>query len=169
MEIFRKAIENNDIDLLVSTRAAKNVNDIQQDNLTIGDKIADKVASFVGSWLFIVLVIALLISWITINVGFLFFIPFDPFPFVLLNLVLACFSAIQAPIIMMSQNRQSKKDSLLAEQDYNLNLKSELVEEEMIKRLNRIEENQKVFLGNQIKIINKLDSLTQSNINIEDQ
>jgi len=155
---FKKAIEEKDIDLLVSTRATKDVNKLQKERLTIGDKIADKVASFVGSWSFIILTMTLLVVWIIINIGFLFFIPFDPFPFVLLNLVLACFSSVQAPIIMMSQNRQSKKDSLLAEQDYQLSLKSELIEEEIIKRLNRVEENQQVLLGNQIKILSKLES-----------
>lgn len=155
MDGFRKAVENNDVDLLVSTRATKNVNKVEQDHLSFGDRIADRLANFAGSWKFIIIIAIFLLSWVTFN-GLALFIAFDPFPYILLNLVLACASILQAPIIMMSQNRQSKKSTLMAELDYNLNLKSEMVDEEMIKRLNRLEENQKVVLGNQIKILQYL-------------
>lgn len=92
----------------------------------IGDKISDKVASFGGSWKFIISFSSLLVVWIIINSLVLLFRPFDPFPFILLNLILSCVAAMQAPIIMMSQNRQEKKDRIRSENDYKINLKSEI-------------------------------------------
>lgn len=91
-----------------------------------GDRISDKVASFGGSWKFIISFSALLVVWIIINSLVLLFKPFDPFPFILLNLILSCVAAMQAPIIMMSQNRQEKKDRIRSENDYKINLKSEI-------------------------------------------
>jgi uncharacterized membrane protein len=92
----------------------------------LGDKISDKVASFGGSWKFIISFSLILVVWIIINSLVLLFKPFDPFPFILLNLILSCVAAMQAPIIMMSQNRQEKKDRLRSENDYKINLKSEI-------------------------------------------
>ncbi|MEI8046463.1 MAG: DUF1003 domain-containing protein [Bacteroidota bacterium] len=92
----------------------------------IGEKISDKVASFGGSWKFIISFSSLLVVWIIINSLVLLFKPFDPFPFILLNLILSCVAAMQAPIIMMSQNRQEKKDRIRSENDYKINLKSEI-------------------------------------------
>ncbi|MDO9256038.1 MAG: DUF1003 domain-containing protein [Bacteroidales bacterium] len=91
-----------------------------------GDRISDKVASFGGSWKFIISFSVLLVIWIIINSLVLLFKPFDPFPFILLNLILSCVAAMQAPIIMMSQNRQEKKDRIRSENDYKINLKSEI-------------------------------------------
>jgi uncharacterized membrane protein len=99
---------------------------IQVDPETIGEKISDKVASFGGSWKFIISFFTILMVWIMINSLYLISKPFDPFPFILLNLVLSCIAAIQAPIIMMSQNRQEMKDRIRSENDYKINLKSEI-------------------------------------------
>lgn len=99
---------------------------LKTDSLTFGDRISDKVASFGGSWKFIIAFFSVLILWILGNSFFLYLKPFDPYPFILLNLILSCVAAIQAPIIMMSQNRQEVKDRIRAENDYKVNLKSEI-------------------------------------------
>lgn len=94
--------------------------------LTIGQKLADKIASFGGSWTFIIAFFSFISLWILINITNFYFNIFDPFPFILLNLILSCLAAIQAPIIMMSQNRKEQKDRVRSEQDYKINLKAEL-------------------------------------------
>jgi uncharacterized membrane protein len=94
-------------------------------NLTFGEKLSDKIASFGGSWKFIITFFLIILFWIAVNSYFLVAKSFDPFPFILLNLVLSCLAAIQAPIIMMSQNRQESRDRNRAELDYKINLKSE--------------------------------------------
>ena len=94
--------------------------------LTFGEHLSDKIASFGGSWRFIILFGAILLSWIAFNALVLFNHGFDPYPFILLNLILSCLAAIQAPIIMMSQNRSESRDRLRAENDYKVNLKAEL-------------------------------------------
>lgn len=94
--------------------------------LTFGQRLADSVATFGGSWTFIIIFGSFLFVWILLNVFFLTKGPFDPYPFILLNLILSCIAALQAPIIMMSQNRQEEKDRERAKQDYMINLKSEL-------------------------------------------
>ena len=104
---------------------ARNVNAEFEGNLTIGQKLADSVTLFVGSWAFIVIFFIVLFAWMAVNT-IIIWKPFDPYPFILLNLVLSCIAAIQAPIIMMSQNRQAQKDSLRAEHDYKTDLKAEL-------------------------------------------
>ncbi|MCO6176142.1 DUF1003 domain-containing protein [Flavobacterium sp. NRK F10] len=98
----------------------------EQTVYTFGQKIADKVAEFGGSWTFILSFMFFLFAWILINVFFLLNKGFDPYPFILLNLILSCLAALQAPIIMMSQNRQEEKDRERAKNDYMINLKSEL-------------------------------------------
>jgi uncharacterized membrane protein len=98
----------------------------EKQNLTIGQRIADKVASFGGSWTFIISFGIFILCWISINVYWLLNKGFDPFPFILLNLILSCLAALQAPVIMMSQNRQEEKDRDRARKDYMINLKSEL-------------------------------------------
>jgi len=97
-----------------------------QINTSMGDKIADKVAKFGGSWNFIITFFVILVVWILINTYVLIFSTFDPYPFILLNLILSCMAAIQAPIIMMSQNRQETKDRIRSENDYKVNLKAEI-------------------------------------------
>jgi len=94
--------------------------------LTLGQRVADKVATFGGSWTFILSFGAFLVVWILTNVFYLANQGFDPYPFILLNLILSCIAALQAPIIMMSQNRQEEKDRERAEKDYMINLKAEM-------------------------------------------
>jgi len=96
------------------------------DQTSLGQRLADKVASFGGSWTFILSFAGFLFIWITINIFILASRPFDPYPFILLNLILSTIAALQAPIIMMSQNRQEEKDRERAKKDYMINLKSEL-------------------------------------------
>lgn len=105
--------------------SADELEESYQSNLTFGERLSDKIAEFGGSWKFILSFLAMIICWITINSFALMNTHFDPFPFILLNLVLSCIAAIQAPIIMMSQNRQEAKDRLRAKNDYNINLKAE--------------------------------------------
>jgi len=93
---------------------------------TMGERIADRVATFGGSWAFIMSFGVILLMWITINAVGLLHPPFDPYPFILLNLVLSCVAAIQAPVIMMSQNRKEAKDRLRSENDYHINLRAEI-------------------------------------------
>lgn len=94
--------------------------------LNTSERLADKVASFGGSWRFIILFVLLLIVWIVINSVFLLDKAFDPYPFILMNLILSCIAALQAPIIMMSQNRKESKDRKRSENDYLINLKAEI-------------------------------------------
>lgn len=105
---------------------SKNINIEFDKRLTFGERLADKVAEYLGSWGFVVGFFGVLLFWIAINSAVLMLRPFDPYPFILLNLVLSCLAAIQAPIIIMSQNRQEAKDRLRSEHDYSVNLKAEL-------------------------------------------
>lgn len=113
-------------DEILLSPASRNVNEEMEEQYGFGDRLADRVAQFGGSWSFILLFTIALLAWMVINSVEALFRPFDPFPFIFLNLILSCLAAIQAPIIMMSQNRQSRKDRLHAELDYRVNLKSEL-------------------------------------------
>lgn len=105
---------------------SKNINIEFDQQRTIGERLADKLAEYAGSWGFVICFFGALLLWIVINSAVLLLRPFDPYPFILLNLVLSCLAAIQAPIIMMSQNRQESKDRLRSEHDYSVNLKAEL-------------------------------------------
>lgn len=127
--------------LLVTQRASRNINLEMEEKLTIGQRIADRVASFGGSWTFIIIYVAFLIVWMGFNTFVLIHYghgengaQFDPYPYILLNLMLSMTAALQAPIIMMSQNRAAEKDRLAAEQDFKVNLKSELMLEELIRK-----------------------------------
>ena len=104
----------------------ENINVAFEKNVTVGQRIADHVASFGGSWIFIGTFFLVLAAWIAINSVSALLRPFDPFPYILLNLILSCLAAIQAPIIMMSQNRIETRDRLRSENDYQVNLKAEL-------------------------------------------
>ena len=104
----------------------KNVNDALKTKETFGQRVADGIAKFGGSWTFIILFIVVLAAWIALNTLPLFFEPFDKFPYILLNLALSCLAAIQAPIILMSQNRQTDRDRVEADNDYEVNVKSEV-------------------------------------------
>ena len=105
---------------------SKNINEEFTEQLTFGQRLADKVSTFGGSWKLIIFFAMVMLVWIGINVVSMLWKPFDPYPFILLNLVLSCLAALQAPIIMMSQNRQEVKDRFRAENDYRINLKAEL-------------------------------------------
>ena len=114
-----EAIKNNSI-------LSENIQDEIETERTFGQKIADKVAAFGGSWTFILTFFSFILVWVLSNILLLATKPFDPYPFILLNLLLSCLAAIQAPIIMMSQNRQEQKDRQRGEHDYKINLKAEL-------------------------------------------
>lgn len=103
---------------------SRDVNQAFEAQLTIGDRVADRVAAFGGSWVFIGMFFAAMISWMVVNEDMAK--PFDPYPFILLNLVLSCLAAVQAPVIMMSQNRQAAKDRLDARTDFEVNLRAEV-------------------------------------------
>jgi CRP/FNR family cyclic AMP-dependent transcriptional regulator len=126
-------------DELLRTRVARNVNEEEALTLTFGDRAADVIAEFGGSWKFIIASLGFFVVWVAINTILLTRKPFDPFPFILLNLALNVITALQAPIIMMSQNRQSHKDRLRADLDYKVNLKNELALNEILQRLNVLE------------------------------
>ena len=105
---------------------SENVEPELNTNLTAGQRLADRIATFGGSWTFIIAFFSFIMLWIGVNTWALYAGAFDPFPFILLNLILSCIAAIQAPIIMMSQNRQEQKDRIRSEHDYRVNLKAEL-------------------------------------------
>jgi uncharacterized membrane protein len=105
---------------------SKNIDTEFEGEWTLGERLADRIATFGGSWIFLILFGLFLVVWISINSFILYARPPDPYPYILLNLILSCLAAIQAPIIMMSQNRQEAKDRLRSEHDYQVNLKAEL-------------------------------------------
>ena len=113
------------------------VNPEKEKKLTLGQRAADAIAKFAGSWAFIFLFTGVLILWMAVN-ALLAARAFDPYPFILLNLVLSCVAAIQAPLIMMSQNRQEEKDRRRAENDYKVNLKTEIMIEDLYDKVNAI-------------------------------
>jgi uncharacterized membrane protein len=105
---------------------ASNIEEQFERKLTFGERLSDQIASFGGSWRFIILFGVILVLWIILNAALLLNRGFDPYPFILLNLILSCLAAMQAPIIMMSQNRAELRDRLRSENDYKINLKAEL-------------------------------------------
>lgn len=135
-ESFAHQLKKNQRDLThLEKRVLQTLNDREtiaaspaeiDETLTVGQKISDKVATFGGSWAFILSFLGILVVWIIFNSVMLAQNRFDPFPFILLNLVLSCVAALQAPVIMMSQNRKEAKDRQRSENDYLVNLKSEL-------------------------------------------
>lgn len=122
-------------DDLLRHRVSRNANELEAAQLTFADRAADLIAEFGGSWKFIIASIFFFNFWVVVNTWVLYSKGFDPFPYILLNLVLNMITALQAPIIMMSQNRQAQKDRLRANLDYQLNLKNELLLSEIIHRL----------------------------------
>jgi uncharacterized membrane protein len=125
-------------DELLRSRVSRNANEEEKARLTLADRSADLIAEFGGSWKFIILSIALIIFWIIFN-SVILIRGFDPAPYAMLNLVLAVIAGMQAPIIMMSQNRQGEKDRLRADLDYQVNLKNELSLAEVLRRLDVLE------------------------------
>ena len=124
---------------LVQLRASRNANELIEDEFTFGERIADAVASFGGSWAFIILFAAILIVYTCINIA-LKHQAWDPYPFILLNLFLSMLAAIQAPVIMMSQNRQDKKDRLRSELDFDVNRRAEAEIQNLSRKLNLVTE-----------------------------
>ena len=117
---------------------SENSNKVYSKKQLIGQNIADSVAKFGGSWTFILIFIFILLFWIVLNSVMLMKKPFDPYPYILLNLVLSCLAALQAPVIMMSQNRQEEKDRIRAENDYQINLKAEIEIKILHEKLNHL-------------------------------
>ena len=113
------AIHNNEL-------LSQNIEPVMEEQATLGQRVADNIAVFGGSWTFIIIFFSFLLVWMLINIVAMASRAFDPYPFILLNLILSCLAAIQAPIIMMSQNRKETKDRARSEQDYKVNLKAEL-------------------------------------------
>lgn len=137
---------------LIMTNITENSNETEK--LSFDQRASDAVAKFAGSWAFIFSFIAVMVGWMAVNI-ILGTKAFDAYPFILLNLVLSCIAAIQAPLIMMSQNRQEAKDRQRAENDFKVNLKSELIIDDLHKKMDLIIENQK-------KINHRLDMLEQT-------
>lgn len=156
-KIIRELLQSSDKDLtdeelideILSTNVTESSN--KNEKASFGQKAADAVAKFAGSWAFIFSFVAVMAIWMILNV-LLAANAFDAYPFILLNLVLSCIAAIQAPLIMMSQNRQEAKDRKRAENDYRVNLKSEFVIDELYRKLEQVSENQKKIL----KLLDKL-------------
>lgn len=124
------ALDALETDVLRSIREqdvlSQNTDELFDEDLSFGDRLSDVIADFGGSWRFIIFFLTIMAGWITLNLIGMMVRPFDPYPFILLNLVLSCIAALQAPIIMMSQNRQETRDRLRAQNDYKVNLKAEL-------------------------------------------
>ncbi len=133
------------LEILIEKPITINVDKEAEKKYTLGEKLADKMSEVAGSWTFIIIFGCFLAIWILINVKFLIK-AVDPYPFILLNLVLSCIAALQAPIIMMSQNRQAKKDSLRNQNDYQIDLKSELILEDLHNHVSLLVKQQKRIL-----------------------
>ena len=135
------------IDLLIDQPISIDVDKQEEAKLTFGDKMADKVSEKAGSWGFVFGFVLFLVFWVILNtVIMLDGQEIDPYPFILLNLVLSCIAALQAPIIMMSQNRQAAKDSLRNQNDYRIDLKSEIILEELHDKMELILKNQRKII-----------------------
>lgn len=145
-DVDQELLDEEIMHLVLDKRVSQPGEAIEASHRTYGEHAADSFAKFVGSWIFICGFIVVLIIWITTNV-ILVSGAFDPFPFILLNLVLSCVAAIQAPLILMSQNRQEHKDRLRAENDYKVNLKSEIIMQDLHEKMDRILENQEKLLS----------------------
>lgn len=152
IELIKLILEDNTIaaeeeeilHLLLKEHVSKDLISENEGSLKIGQKAADGLARFAGSWGFIIIFFFILMMWIVVNVAFLSK-PFDPFPFILMNLILSCLAAIQAPIIMMSQNRQEEKDRMRAKNDFKVNLKAEIIIEDLHQKMDALIDQQKEF------------------------
>lgn len=142
------------LDLLANRKIS--VRPESEKKYTLGQRAADAIAKFAGSWAFIFSFIAVLILWMVINI-IMVSKAFDPYPFILLNLVLSCVAAIQAPLIMMSQNRQEEKDRCRAENDYKVNLKTEIMIEAIYDKVNAL-------LAKQIELEKKIHAIVDNNV-----
>jgi uncharacterized membrane protein len=147
-----------DIDVMesIKNRETLAVNHVEEfdEKLTFGQRVADNVAKFGGSWRFIIIFGIVLFSWIAVNTFVVLKKPFDPFPYILLNLILSCLAAIQAPVIMMSQNRQEAKDRNSSQNDYQVNLKAEIEIRQLHEKIDHIliNQGQRLFEIQQIQL-----------------
>ncbi|HEX9014476.1 MAG TPA: DUF1003 domain-containing protein [Chloroflexota bacterium] len=121
---------------------SRNVNQLHDQQLSFGERVADGLADVAGSWNFIITFLVLILIWVGVNSFLLIERPWDPYPFILLNLVLSLLAGLQAPVIMMSQNRQESKDRIRSEHDYEVNLKAELEIEQLHTKLDLLREKQ---------------------------
>lgn len=136
------------------------------ETLSPGQRLSDKVAQFGGSWAFILSFVGLLVLWIAVNAFVLAEKAYDPYPFILLNLILSCVAALQAPIIMMSQNRQEEKDRRRSENDYMVNLKAELQIRSLQQKIDLLFEKQlKALINSQAEQLTILEELQQRFLN----
>jgi len=161
-------LENDVVDSLHQHELlSSNINLEFESKLSFGEAMADKLAGFGGSWRFILMFGAVLLTWILVNSAVLIRNPFDPYPYILLNLVLSCLAALQAPVIMMSQNRLEAKDRLRSENDYQINLKAELeirhlhekIDHLLLRQWERLVEIQQV----QIELLSELSAYSGRN------
>jgi CRP/FNR family transcriptional regulator, cyclic AMP receptor protein len=125
-------------DELLARVQLKNINEVIDEQMTIGEKVADLVARFGGSWIFIISFCGFLLLWMAVNTVYFFRSAPDPFPYIFLNLILSCIAALQAPVIMMSQNRQTIKDRLQADQDFQINIKAEFAIQQIHRKLDEL-------------------------------
>ena len=132
--------------LLAESKVSVNTENKNGKKDSVGQKAADKIAKFAGSWAFIISFVSVLFVWMLVNI-LLAAKSFDPYPFILLNLVLSCVAAIQAPLIMMSQNRQEEKDRQRALNDYRINVKTEIMIEDLYNKVNKILAKQEIILN----------------------
>jgi uncharacterized membrane protein len=145
---------------------SRNLNREFESSLTLGERLSDGLANFGGSWTFIGIFMAMMVIWMGINGFALLEKPFDPFPYILLNLVLSCLAAIQAPVIMMSQNRQEAKDRLRAEHDYEINLKAEIEIRKLHERMDHLLMHQWQHLMDIQQLqVNLMEEINQRSIN----
>ena len=142
--------------MLIDQKISTNINENDGGRNTLGQRAADAVARFAGSWAFIFTFFAIMAIWTAINI-MLSAKAFDAYPFILLNLLLSCIAAVQAPFIMMSQNRQEEKDRTRSENDYKVNLKNELVIDDLHLKLDSILKNQKKIFEDIKKIKEKVE------------
>ena len=143
------------LDLLIDQPISIDIDKQEDKNMTQGDRVADKISEIAGSWGFIFGFIAFLIIWMCLNIFGI--IKIDEYPFILLNLLLSCLAALQAPIIMMSQNREAKRERLKSTNDFKTNIKSELILEKLYDKID-------VLIRNQDEIINYINSRDGANL-----
>ena len=152
-------------DQLMSRLVSKNVNDLVQSKSTFGQRVADRVANFGGSWPFIIIFSCFLFAWMALNALEFLYKPFDPYPYIFLNLVLGCVAALQGPIIMMSQNRQSEVDRLRAEMDYQVNLKAEIAIQSLHRKMDELKEYQmrelEIYQKEEIKRLQNIEEIVK--------
>ena len=142
-EDFKTDDEEELIEMLIDEPIAIDIDKLEDEKRTFGDKLADIVTAIIGSWPFIIIFVLFLFFWMFLNE---YLDGFDPYPFILLNLVLSCIAALQAPIIMMSQNREAKKDSMRSKNDYRIDLKSELILEVLHEQMLELKKTEQKIL-----------------------